>query len=345
MTLPPYFREIERRLQKADWLVHNFNLEDEKAPLNPAAYLHNIHHDGVEYRASVDLNIFQYTVNCVKKRKTQEAHRNACAMLLFCRMAQIKIEPSLAIYERIDYGHGRLDEALQELALFRALDNTNPDLLAEFMLGNEDSLRSIVPFEIDKDDLSKRLTRYRRLEEWDSIYLLVLVLVRIYYDHDIEPTRCMAKYIEWTIRHFRLSRPCLVFAARFFGETPRSKMMKFKPSRSPADNRAGLRNMTWDLYQVNHYFRNWANPENDWEEILFTQDDVLRDSLRAAIKMQQLNNLDPLLSMLRRREAPECRELLETYRSRSDRAYRSKHWSASYRASLIEQLEMELGLR
>lgn len=330
---------------KANWLVHNFDLENETEPFNPAGFLSQIHHHGVEFRASLDLNIFQYVVNCVKKSKIQEFHRDACAMLLFCRISQIGIEPSLAIYERIDCGHGRLDEALQELALFRALDNTEPDLLAEFMLGCTSSLSSIVPVEIDKDDLGERLTRHRRLKEWDSIYLLILVLVRIHCHRNVESQSAMARYIEWMIVHFRLSKPCLVYAARLFGREPLRRMMKFKSGLPAARNLAGLRNMTWDLYHINHYFRNWTDPEKDWEEMLFTQDQALRDSLNLAIRIEYLNDLDPLLRLLRPHEIPECRELLEQCCDRSDRAYLSEKWSPEYRASLIDQLETELDLR
>lgn len=344
VTEPDYFSEVESRLNKTDWLVHNFQLDDEEGAFSPAAYLYNIYFNGVEYRASVDLNIFQYVVNCVKKSNPHEFHRDACAMLLFCRMSEISIEPSLAVNERIDYGNGNLDEALHELGLFYALDNADPILLADYMLGNSSNL-DVNPFKIDKEGLAKRLTQHQRLEEWDSIYVCVLALVQIYYDPGIEPTHRMTHYVDWMIRDFRLSQPCLVFAARFFGHTPRGGMMKFKPRSSPRKKLAQLRNMTWDLFQINHYFRNWTAPEKQWEELLFTQDRALRESLRLAIRLQYLDDLDPLLNLLRPREIPECKELLQTYHSRSDRTYGSEDWSPDHRASLIEKLEIELGLR
>lgn len=344
VTEPDCFSEAERRLRRADWLVHNFPLDDEERAYDPVNYLYNVHLENVEYRASVDLNIFQYVVNCAKKEYSNEPNRDACAMLLFCRMREINIEPSLAVYERIDYGNGSLDEALDELALFYALDSADHDLLADYMLGNSSRL-DIDPFEINKEQLSERLTQHRRLRESDSIYVLVLALVRIYYDSGVEPTGRMAHYIDWMIQNFRLSQPCLAFAARFFGKSPLRRMMKFRPDRSPTENRAGLRNMTWDLFQINHYSRNWTDPEKQWEELLFTQDRALRESLRLAIRLQCLDDLDPLLNLLRPREIPECKELLQTYRSRSDRVYGTEDWSPDHRASLIEKLETELGVR
>lgn len=345
VTVPSYFSEVEHRLKTADWLVHNFRVEGANGAYNPANYLYNSYLDDVEYRASVDLNIFEYTVNCIKKEYSDEAHRDACAMLIFCRISEIGIEPSLAIYERINYGNGSLDEALHDLALFYALDNADLDWLADYMLGNSTCLSTVEPFEIDKDHLAERLTRHRRLGEWDSIYVLVLALVQIYYDPSIEPTHRMAHYINWMIRNFRLSQSCLVFAARFFGHTPLGGMMKFKPRSSPCKKLAQLRNMTWDLFQINHYFRNWTDPEKQWEELLFTQDRALRESLRLAIRLQYLDDLDPLLNLLRPREIPECKELLQTYSSRSDRVYGTGDWSPDHRASLIEKLETELGVR
>jgi hypothetical protein len=344
LTAPSYFKEVERRLKSAGWLVHNFPLDSDEGLYNPANYLYNIYFDNVEYRAYVDLNVLQYIINCVKKDYSDELHRDACAMLLFCRLARVSIEPSLAVYERIDYSNGRLDEALKDLEVFYALDSADPDALADYMLGNSIKLE-VSPYQIDKEHFSERLTQSQRLKEWDSIYVLVLALVRTYYDKHIDPTRRMAHYINWMARYFRLSQPCLVYAARFFGNAPLRRMMKFKPCSSPQKKYAQLRNMTWDLFHINHYFRSWIDPERHWEELFFSQDQALRDTLRLVIRIQVQQDLDPLLDLLRPREVTECRELLQSSSSRSDRAYGSKNWSPDHRALLIEKLESELGVR
>lgn len=342
--LPDYCEEVTKRLQSVDWLVHNFRSSDSVDLYNPANYLHNIKLEGAEYRASLDLNVLQYTVNCVKKKKQAEEYRNACAMLLFCQMADIRLEPALALYERINYGVGSVEEALDDLAIFRALDNTNSDFLAEYMLGNPAALRQVEPVAIDRNTIGEELTRYQRLTNWDSIYALVLGAVVTFLNRKIPPPKRIEHYLDWAIREFRLSLPCVVYAGRLYGLEPLSKMMKFKPDAPVHEKRAALSNMTWDLFIIDHYFKNWTNPDTPWEEVFFTQDNMLRSLLRLAIRIQCEEDVGPLLKHLGPQAGAKCRELIEERESRIDRVYGTDVWSPQHRADLISRLEIDLGL-
>jgi hypothetical protein len=344
VALPDYYTEVEWRLQASDWMVHNFHSSDLDELYNTANYLHNREFKGTEYRASIDLNILQYAVNCAKKRQTKDVYQHACAMLLFCRFAEFQIEPSLAVYERVNYGNGDLEEALDNLAILRALDNADPDLLADYMMGNPHALESLMPLAIDRDKIRNDLTRYHKLTDWDSIYLLVLGAVRTYLDTAVPPVKRFEHYLDWMLRGFRLSLPCLVYAGRLFGTSQLPKMMKYRSTESIAERRNALANMTWDLFVIDHYFKNWINPNRHWEEVLFTQDKVLRDLLRLAVKIQYAEDIDPLLEHLRVDEAAICRELLENRDKRSDRVYGTDAWTPEHRASMIADLEACLGV-
>jgi hypothetical protein len=311
---------------------------------NPANYLHNREFQGTVYRASIDLNILQYAVNCAKKRQTKDVYQNACAMLLFCRFAEFQIEPALAVYERINYGNGSLEEALDDLAILRALDNAAPDLLADYMMGNPHALKSLMPLAIDRDKIRDDLTRYRRLTDWDSIYLLVLGVVCTYLDTAVPPVRRFEHFLDWMLREFRLSLPCLVYAGRLFGTSPLPKMMKYRSTESIAERRNALANMTWDLFVIDHYFKNWIDPNRPWEQVLFTQDKGLRDLLRLAIKIQYAENIDALFDHLRVNEVAKCRELLENRDKRRDRVYGTDEWTPGQRAGMIADLEACLGV-
>jgi len=185
LTLPGYYIEVVSRLKKCAWLIHNFRNGSLDDICNPAIYLYRQEIEGTGYIASIDLNVMQYVVNCVKKKVANEHYQNACAMLLFCRFANIQIESGLAMYERINHGTGDIEEALDELAVLRALDNADLDLLAEYMLGNHLSLRGLEVPGIDRATLRDGLTRYRRLIDWDSIYVLILGAVSVYLDDSL----------------------------------------------------------------------------------------------------------------------------------------------------------------
>lgn len=344
LALPDYYTEAARRLHAVDWMVHNFRDADATSLYNPANYLYNIEFENAKYVASIDLNILQYIVNCVKKANQNSSYQDACALLLFCRFGNILIEPSLALYERINHGRGDVEEALDDLAILRALDNSDPDRLAQYMLGNPLALEAVDLPVLDRAGIRDGLTRFKRLTDWDSMYVLILGAVCTFLDGSVQPANKLEHYLDWMIRKFRLSLACIVYAIRLFGRMPLPKMMKYSESQSASDRRKALCNMTWDLFLVNQYLKNWADPTKSREEVLFTQDKVVKELLRMAISVQYAEGVEPLLRYLRVSEAVRCRELIDNANSRDGRVYQTSVWTPAYRNGLILKLEGDLGL-
>ena len=333
-----------RRLAECDWLVHNFGDDNHGNICNPAGYLYGQELEGASYRACVDLNVFQYVVNSVKKRALSEDYHNACSVLIFCRYANIDIDPALSLYEWINYGSGSIEEALDELVLFRALDNSDPDTLAEYVIGNPNALRGLEMPEINRAELRQGLTRHKRLIDWDSIYVLVSGAVVIFRDGNISAPRKLEAFLDWMIKDFRISLAVLVCAIRLFGSMPLSKIMKFKSRSSRVERKQALVNMTWDLFLIDHYFKSWTNPQKHWEEILFTQDRVVKELLRMAICVQYAGTIDPLFKYLSERQVSRCKGVLDGASKRCDRMYLKEEWTPEYRRGLIIDLERRLGV-
>lgn len=345
LTLPSYFLEVESRLRRCDWLIHNFHNCDPDAIYRPAPYIYRQEFEGAKYIACIDLNVMQYAVNCVKKLGSNDHRRDACAMLLFCRFANIEIEPSLSMYERINHGVGDIEEALDELAIFRALDNADPNLLAEYMLGNQLSLGCVeVPVNRDREIVRSGLTRDKRLVDWDSIYVLVLGAVSVHINDKVSARSKLEHFLDWMITNFRLSLPIVVYAIRLFGKSRLGGMMKFRLSQTLPERKRALTNMTWDLYLVNSYLRNWSNPDKGREEILFTQDKVVKELLRTAIKIQYADTRSRFSDYLNESQCQRCNELLDTASCRKDRVYMGSNWNPEYRIALIFSLEKDLGV-
>ena len=342
VALPEYYNAVVDRLLRADWIVHNFRTHDLNDLYNPANYHYNIEFNNTEYRALIDLNILQYTVNCVKKDSMKGLYRDACALLIFCRVAEIQIEPALAVYERINYNAENLEEALDDLSLLRALDNADVDQLAQYVLGDIEALENVTPVEIDRETLGEQLTQYHRLTNWDSIYLLVLAAISIYWNTAISHQNKLGQYLDWMIQKFRLSLPCIIYAVRLFGHNPLSNMMKYKIGESEHSKRSATFNMTWDLYHIDHFFKNWIDPEKEREELFFTQDRVLHSLFRLAIEVQYSGDISTLLNYLTSSQASMCRSLIDGLNNRDDRVYGICAWSPEHREMLIRSLEKEL---
>jgi hypothetical protein len=132
---PAYAQEIITRLIRKDWLVHCFDTENEYDIYNPAGYLKAAEFDGMEYTLRLDLNIYQYVLSAFRKSKKNDLHRDAIALMVFSRFSNIIVDPTLAIYEKLNYQKQCPDELIDDLVIFRRIDNSDMDDLAEFALG------------------------------------------------------------------------------------------------------------------------------------------------------------------------------------------------------------------
>lgn len=341
-TLPGYFPEVADVFSAQDWIIHNFTTKSEDELYNPANYLQNIELEGFDYRAVVDLNILQFIVNCSKKLRPNQSYRAAAAFLSFCQVSKITVDPTYAIYERINYDGSRLEEALTDLELFRNIDNDDPENLAAYALSHSTSVEADNGIQIDKQYLRTALMQYNRLTEWDSLYLIVLAIVDVHLDQAIRRERKLSVFIEWLITEFRLSLPAIAYATRLFGQVPIRKMMKYRPSMQACRRRAAIFNMTWDLFLMNMFFRKWTSKEFGAEIFLVSDDRALKEVLRLAINVQNAGTTDAFRKSVGEHAWPAVRELLSTYRSRTDRVYGGNEWSADHRAELIQRLSRRL---
>ena len=160
---PAYTQEIIEKLKKTDWLVHSFDLDDEDDIYNPAGYLYNAEFNDLEYSIHLDLNVYQYVLSAFKKNKNKNAlHRNAIALMVFGKFTNALFDPTLAVYEKLNYLEQCPDELVDDLLLFRKIDNSDMEGLAKFALDYTDDIQLPEVSPIDRDALKSELTKYRR---------------------------------------------------------------------------------------------------------------------------------------------------------------------------------------
>lgn len=341
MLLPDYYPTIVDLLRSPDWLVHNFSGIDIDI-YNAVDYQYNRQEEGIEYKVIFDMNCLQYVLNIVKREESNELSKVAAAYLAFFRVADIQVDPTYAIYEKIDYTNDRAEEAISNLEQLRGLDNYPLDQLAAYALGHEQKL-NVEPIAVgDREKLRNELLQYRRLTDWDSLYLCVLSATRIATDASIPRPNKILKFVEWCVSDFRFSLPALVYVAITFGRFPARKIMKYKAKDPALKRRAALRNMTWDLYYVDRYMKSWVAKDEYRETLMLTADSALKLTMQLAIKCQLSGGLEPLRPHLK--HDLQAIEAAYSNRHSISRAYKSEEWSHGYRERLITEFESDLQL-
>lgn len=339
MRVPEYYPDIVQIIRSADWLVHNFRSSSADA-YNAVDYQYNIQIDNITYTATIDMNILQYLLNIAKRPESSDLSRIAAAYLTFFQISDVQLDPTYAIYEKINHSDDRAEEAISNLELFRGIDNHSLDCLAAYALGYEQKL-DIDPIESeDREKLRAELLRYKRLTNWDSLYLCILAITTISDDAAISRQEKIPAFVEWCISEFRLSLAALVYAAALFGRAPAKRMMKYKAQESTEKRVAALKNMAWDLYYVDRYMQSWVSRDERSETLMLTADNGLKLTIQLAIECQRAEGLEPLRPHL----GNGLSEIECAYKNRASakRAYNSEEWSYDYRKCLITKYESKL---
>lgn len=283
---PAYTQEIIEKLIKADWLLHSFDLDNEVCIYNPASYLYHAEFNGLEYTIHLDLNIYQYVLSTFKKNKKNELHRDSIALMVFGKFSNVIFDPTLAIYEKLNYLEQCPDEIIDDLHLFRKIADSDMDDLAELALGYTDDIQFPEVAPIDRDALKFELTKYKRLKKWDTFYLFVLKVTELYYFDKSPNEEKLDKFLKWSFSDFLYSLVATSFAIKLMGSRSLPKIMKYKPNFNVKEKKDALINMTWDLFLIDKFFENWVKKEKNKEFIYASNDKPLKEVLEIAVSIQ-----------------------------------------------------------
>lgn len=344
---PSYLENIIESLIERDWLVHNFYNIDDSEIYNVANYLYNKQAKGITYTIYLDLNIYQFIINAFKKSKPKQEFRDAIALVAFCQFAEIELDPTYAVYEKINYRKDDQvpNEIVSDLELFHRINNINNSSIVEFALGDVDTIVPTDSYAMNSNVTKKNLTKYRRLREWDSLYLIVVYVIYISQLPNLSKLDKLTKVVEWMIVEFRLSLVGITFAAIYFSDKPMKRMMKYKVSDEPCSKQRSAFNMTWDLYNLNRYFRMWTERVPKQEGIFASGDKVFNAILRKSIKVQQSSCLDCFKDFLPQDIVSYLERITFQPGKHFNRVYDSPDWSPSHRDELIRKYESLTGIK
>jgi hypothetical protein len=198
-----------------------------------------------KFFALLDRNIYTDIIAVAKSSGTKShtpQQKVACALLAFLQLAEVTIEPNMAINEYVDSGH--YEEAVAELRLFRAVDNLDPRILMELALGRRNKIPAsmlnwqevvLVESKKGKDFLS-----------WKIHYGFVLKLAIIELQGG-KPVEKLERFLDWVYKEYVFISSAIIFGLVYFSERRFKGMVKHIGSGDRDKVLRGVRNTTWDM--------------------------------------------------------------------------------------------------
>lgn len=325
---------------RKNWIISAFDI-NKRDLFNPANYIYNEDFHGLQYKLILDRNIFSFIISASLKSKPKQIYRDAIALIVFCQMANIMIEPNMAVYEKINFNTSNAEEAVEELILFYRIDNTASDNLMSYAIGFSNEISPPHMNKWNSEEIKGQLTKHEWLKEWKSLYLIVLNLVYIADQEDSNQDK-LKRFIAWMVKDFRLSLVSIVHAIFLFSSIRKKNMVKFRRGDTVSNRQQQINNMTWDLFFMNNFFRKWVGKNEKEEFLVATDDKLVKEVLEKAIFIQANEDIRAINKYLHPNEVEIIEAVLDTINNTQNRTYNSDKWSYEYRDKLIKEMEKVL---
>lgn len=344
LLLPRYIVDVIHIIRNKNWLIHRFETEDPENLFNPANYLTNAIHNGDAYFVNIDTNILIYIVQAFSQNGTQDTHRTAIALLIFCRISHIQLDSYFALEEQ--FSHHDLERLRGDYYIIYNAFSVGPEYiepLSKFALGQTDDLPTLPSVEPPALDELNKLVQKHEIPEWKTHYLIVLKITHLKFYEKGDFYSKIDKLLNWMFDELRISWVAIFYSVILLGKQPIRGIMKYKCSNTIGSNRKALRNMTWDIHLLSrfmltmntvseseHYM--FASADNSFQKILKAAIDCSRSGLCWSVlggflDDQMINRLD---------------QFFYSDRSQGHRVYNTESWTPEYADRLIQQYETEL---
>lgn len=338
---PDEMLQLQTIMARADLIVPgNYVM---RGPHRIIDYLSAAEFRSVEFRALFDRNLISPLVALAGKKNLaaepaqMEICRLACASMAFCILANITVEPSMALYE---YASGSGHEAAEsDLRLFRIIDNADPRALLDIALGvtarlPEDHLDDL---ERDPEILASPVREKNFAKEltlWRPNYLHVLKAVSLLRSSRT-PLDAVLDLLRWQSEesYFNAAAATYLMAAMSH-HPPKGKMLKSARSEKSVEIIKGVRNATWDICFIQQFKKFITDPEEpNWS--LWSHDIALRAIARDAFLREDESAEDKIKISLQRGWGKSASTIFKAYvrysqAAQVDPAARDRHTSMAF---------------
>ncbi|MBS1612995.1 MAG: hypothetical protein JST49_09260, partial [Bacteroidetes bacterium] len=292
MTISEDMLEVIRTLEDKNWLITFFPITDQGL-YNPVSYVHNKFFEDVSYTLIPDRNIFSYIVDSSKDKRATDNTRGAACLILFCQWAEINIEPNMSIYEYIDFDKKKIAKALDEIEIFRTVDNYSEEQILQYALGEIDYIPfSKVVENKNRKEMSDDFHKQNFLDEWDYFYLIALKAVSIN-KLTMDNAFKRKEFIYWMSNEARMSPVSFIYSIFLFSENRLKGMIKYKEKDTPDKKKLSITNMTWDMFFVNNCLRCCQQKQQNEEYIFASNDKQVKLLLKVLAQILISGNIAP----------------------------------------------------
>jgi len=239
------------------------------------AYVKETHVEKNKFFALLDRNIYTDIIAVAKSSGTKPhtpQQKVACALLSFLQLAEVTIEPNMAINEHVDSEH--YEEALADLRLFRAVDNLDPQILIELALGRRDKIPdSMLNWQEDESVEPKRGEDHLMWKIHRGFILKMAII-------DLQggsPVAKLERFLDWVYEEYIFINTAIIFGLVLFSENRFRGMLKDIGSGNKDKVLQGVRNATWDVTDAYYWSQKALREKKDgifW--LLCTADKALR---------------------------------------------------------------------
>jgi hypothetical protein len=153
---PNYAKEIVSLISSQKWLFHNFNLEDESNLYDISNYLLAKKIYNRKYTIVLDTNIYDFLLKIVRN-PDKEKHRGAAALLAFCQLSEIEINPFFAVHEKLE--SDSIDNILDDLTLFNKINNSETTALANYALSKSNHINLNHNMDLARNSIKQLMLR------------------------------------------------------------------------------------------------------------------------------------------------------------------------------------------
>jgi hypothetical protein len=259
----------------------NFRMAD---PTDVLAYLQASLLHKTDFRVLFDRNLVTRLVGLVRgdplpsDPASARIVRLSAAAIALCIMAEIEVEPGMALYEgAATHGHER---AAAEHLMFRLADNVNPAYYVDIALGRSSTL-PVDHLEELRQDIAvsgpgPRESNFGRiLTVWKINYLFLLKAVELRRT-SLSAFEAARRLLEWEADDAFYNASASIFCLGALSpQPPAAAMIKNAQSLIPQQLSAGLRNATWDAALVSQWGK-WLREPDSPSWLLSTNDKGLR---------------------------------------------------------------------
>lgn len=345
---PNDLKGIEKILRDRD-IIRSVYPKDLFDQYSLGDYLEQIHVHESKFTALLDRNIFSDIIALAKKtdkKSTTKTQKDACALLAFLQLSDSLIEPGMAIYEYIDSGY--YEQAINELSLFRAVDNIHPQIFIDLALGRINSLPSNSLHSLRVDSIQE--LKGEDIHRWKLHYGFALKLASIEMTGG-KPYEKIEAFLKWMYTDYLFSSSATTFGLIYFSDKRIKKMVKNLNCSDSDKFIKGIRNAAWDM-TVAHYWSKKAieNREKGALWLLCTEDKALREIANFMASTYNSNedlkekSKSVFLNYLGKKEGTRAYALYNSFISNHDNGARSINILKSTKAlyPVVEALEKEL---